>query len=113
MSRTINRAFTFALVSGLLVSSLALAAPMSGAVTMVEKGMATVRTIDGKDYQVKAGEDWKVGARVHCEAKEGRMECRPATPAAAVQPQGQTPSQPVAQKPAQPAVQTPAQSQTN
>jgi hypothetical protein len=111
MFRTFNRSFTCACVSGLLVSSFALAAPMSGAVTSVEKGMATVRTLDGKDHQIKASDDWKVGSRVDCEARDGKMECRPAVLTTAGQPQGRPTTQPVAQKPAQPAVQTPAQSQ--
>ena len=43
------------------------------------KGMATVGcTSDGKDHQVKAGEGWKVGAKVECETKNNAMECRPA-----------------------------------
>jgi hypothetical protein len=37
--------------------------------------MATVKMDDGKEYRVK-GEGWKVGAKVDCEVKEGKTECK-------------------------------------
>jgi hypothetical protein len=49
---------------------------MNGTVTDVdEKGMATVKTDDGKQHKVK-GEGWKVGAKVECETKEGATMCK-------------------------------------
>jgi len=40
-----------------------------------DKGMATVKTEDGKEHKVK-GEGWKVGTTVQCETKEGKTECK-------------------------------------
>jgi len=37
--------------------------------------MATVKTEDGKEHKVK-GEGWKAGAKVQCETKEGKTECK-------------------------------------
>ena len=71
---------TLALGTLLLGSTLVMAADMPGSVTALDgKGMATVRTSDGKDHQVKASEGWKVGAKVECETKNTAFECRPAT----------------------------------
>ena len=65
----------------LLGSSLVMAAGVAGTVSGVDgKGMATVHTSDGKNHQVKAGEGWKVGAKVECETKNNVMECHPAAP---------------------------------
>lgn len=120
MYQTVHKALTVALTSGLFLTSLALAAPLPGAITAIDKGMATVRTSDGKDHQIKAIEGFKVGAKVECETKNNAMECRAAVPTAAVQPQGQPqvqqpassqvqqPGTPQAQQPAQSQVQTPA-----
>ena len=79
MYRKLLGSMTLALSAGLLVSSLALAGGMQGTVTNIDaKGMATVRTSDGKEHQVKASEGLKAGAKVECETKNGTTECRPA-----------------------------------
>ena len=55
---------------------MAMAAMTTGTVTSIdEQGTATVKTEDGKEYKVK-GEGWKVGAKVECETKEGKAECK-------------------------------------
>ena len=38
-------------------------------------GLATVKTEDSKEHKVK-GEGWKAGAKVECETKEGKTECK-------------------------------------
>jgi hypothetical protein len=73
------RAFTLATTTMLVVSGLALALPTMGTVTAVnDKGMATIRTEDGKELQVKASTGLKAGTRVQCETKNGQLECQPA-----------------------------------
>lgn len=77
MSHHILRNTTLALGALVLSSTLVFAAAAPGAVTALDgKGMATVRTSDGKDHQVKVGEGFKVGSKVECEAKNNIMECR-------------------------------------
>ena len=84
MYRNLMRNTTMALGTLLLGSSLVMAAGVVGTVSGVDgKGMATVHTSDGKNHQVKAGEGWKVGAKVECETKNNVMECRPAAPSTA------------------------------
>jgi hypothetical protein len=63
--------------AGLVLSTtLATAATMQGIVTAINAdGIATVKTEDGKEHKVK-GEGWKVGAKVDCEIKEGKTECK-------------------------------------
>ena len=79
MYRKLMRNTTMALGTLLLGSSLVMAGGLPGTVSAVDgKGMATVHTSDGKDHQVKAGEGWKVGAKVECETKNNMMECHPA-----------------------------------
>ena len=59
-----------------LVTTLAMAQTMTGTVTKIDdKGMATVKTEDGKEHMVK-GEGWTVGAKVQCEVKEGKTACK-------------------------------------
>jgi len=49
---------------------------MKGTVTAIDdKGIATVKTEDGKEHKVK-GEGWKVGAKVECALKEGTTSCK-------------------------------------
>ena len=87
MYRTFIRSTAVALGTLLVGSTLVLAAGQQGVVTGVDgKGMATVRTSDNKDYQVKAGEGLKVGVKVECETRNNALECRPAQPQAAVTP---------------------------
>jgi hypothetical protein len=77
----------------LLGSSLVMAGGVPGTVSAVDgKGMATVRTSDGKDHQVKAGEGWKVGAKVECETKNTVMECRPGATQSSAAPTTSAPS---------------------
>ena len=84
---------TMALGTLLLGSSLVMAAGTQGTVSAVDgKGMATVRTSDGKDHQVKAGEGWKVGAKVECETKNNAFECRPAALQSSAAPSTPAPS---------------------
>lgn len=78
MYRTFVKNTTMALGTLLVGSALVFAAGTPGAVTALDgKGMATVHTSDGKDHQVKAGEGWKVGAKVECDAKNNVLECKP------------------------------------
>lgn len=88
MHRNIVRNTTLALGTLLLGSTLVMAGTgLPGEVRVLDgKGMATVHTSDGKIHQVKAGEGWKVGAKVECESKNNVMECRPGMPQAAVTP---------------------------
>jgi hypothetical protein len=59
-----------------LGATLATAAMTNGTVTNIDdKGMATVTTDDGQQHKVN-GEGWKVGAKVQCETKEGKTECK-------------------------------------
>ena len=76
MHRTLLRNTTLALGALVFSSSLVFAAGTPGSVTALDgKGMATVRTSDGKDHQVKAGEGFKVGMKVECEAKHNVLGC--------------------------------------
>ena len=95
MYRPIIKKTTIALGTLLVSATLVGAASVPGTVTARDgKGMATVRTSDGKDHQVKLGDAFKVGTKVECETKNNVMECRqvhaavtpapsPATPAPA------------------------------
>jgi biotin carboxyl carrier protein len=74
------------------------------------KGMATIRTSDGKDHQVKAGEGWKVGAKVECETKNNAMECRPAMAQSSAAPTTSAPSTAAVKPAPAPATPTPAPS---
>ena len=107
MYRKLMRNTTMALGTLLLGSSLVMAGGLPGTVSTLDgKGLATVRTSDGKDHQVKAGEGWKVGAKVECEPKNNVMECRPAAAQSSAAPATSSPST-AAVKPA-PAPATPA-----
>ena len=76
MRRTVGKTITLACAGLMLGTTLATAAMMTGTVTSIDdKGMATVQTNDGKEHKVK-GEGWKVGAKVECEAKEGKTACK-------------------------------------
>jgi hypothetical protein len=58
------------------VTTFATAQTMTGTVTKIDdKGMATVKTEDGKEHMVK-GEGWMVGAKVQCTTKEGTTSCK-------------------------------------
>ena len=88
MYRNLLRATTMALGTLLVGSSLVLAAGVSGNVTALDgKGMATVRTSDNKEHQVKVGEGLKlIGLKVECEAKNNAMACQPVQTQAAMTP---------------------------
>jgi hypothetical protein len=93
MYRKLMRNTTMALGTLLLGSSLVMAGGLQGTVNNVDgKGMATVRTSDGKDHQVKAGEGWKVGAKVECETRNNVMECHPAMAKSSAAPTTSAPS---------------------
>ena len=77
MYRHIIKNTTMALGTLLVGSTLVFAASVPGTVTARDgKGMATVRTSDGKDHQVKLGDEFTVGTKVECEEKKNAMECR-------------------------------------
>jgi hypothetical protein len=79
MSRKLIHTLTLATTTMLVAASLAFANPTMGTVTAVgEKGMATIRTEDGKEHQVKANPGLKAGTRVQCETKNNQLECQPA-----------------------------------
>jgi hypothetical protein len=76
MLRTLGKTLMLMCAGLVLSTTLATAATMYGTVTAIASdGMATVKTDDGKEYRVK-GEGWKVGAKVECEVKEGKTECK-------------------------------------
>jgi len=76
MVRRLGKTLALTCAGIVLSTTLATAAMMTGTVTSVDdKGMATVKTEDGKEHKVK-GEGWKTGAKVECEMKEGKTECK-------------------------------------
>jgi len=76
MIRRLGKTLALTCAGIVLGTTLATAATMNGTVTDVnDKGMATVKTDDGKEHKVK-GEGWKVGAKVECETKEGATMCK-------------------------------------
>src|SRR2546426_667590 len=76
MYRHMIKKTTIALGTLLVSATLVGAASVPGTVTARDgKGMATVRTSDGKDHQVKLGDEFTVGTKVECEAKKNVMEC--------------------------------------
>ena len=77
MYRSMIKQTSIALGTLLVSATLVGAASVPGTVTARDgKGMATVRTSDGKDHQVKLGDAFTVGTKVECEAKHTVMECR-------------------------------------
>jgi len=112
MYRNFIRTTAMALGTLLVGSSLVLAAGVAGNVTALDgKGMATVRTSDGKDHQVKIGEGLRlVGLKVECEAKNNALDCHPLGMQTAANPMPST-STPAPAKPAPaPAASAPAPS---
>ena len=78
MIRKLSKTFALSCASLLLGTTLVFAGGMKGTVTSIDdKGMATVKTEDGKEHKVK-GEGWKVGAKVECDMKEGMTSCKAA-----------------------------------
>ena len=78
MIQKLGKTFALSCASLILGTTLAFAGGMKGMVTSIDdKGMATVRTEDGKEHKVK-GEGWQVGAQVECEQKEGATSCKAA-----------------------------------
>lgn len=76
MIQTVTKTVAMAFAGLLLSTTLAVAGGMKGTVTSVDnQGMATVKMDDGKEYKVK-GEGWKPGAKVECEAREGKTDCK-------------------------------------
>ncbi len=93
MYRHLIRHTTIALGTLLVGSTLVFAASVPGTVTARDgKGMATVRTSDGKDHQVKLGDEFKVGTKVECEAKNTAMECHQVHAAVTPAPSPSTPA---------------------
>src|SRR5262244_652614 len=101
MYRNFIRTTAMALGTLLVGSSLVLAAGVAGNVTALDaKGMATVRTSDGKDHQVKIGEGLRlVGLKVECETKNNALDCHPLGMQTAANPTPST-STPAPAKPA-------------
>ena len=78
MIRELGKTLALTCASLILGTTLAFAGGMKGTVTNIDdKGMATVKTEDGKEHKVK-GEGWQVGAIVECEQKEGMTSCKAA-----------------------------------
>jgi len=78
MVRRLGKTLALTCAGIVLGTTLATAGMMTGTVTSVDdKGMATVKTDDGKEHKVK-GEGWKAGAKVECESKEGKTDCKAA-----------------------------------
>jgi len=76
MLRMLSRYLGLSVAVLCFVATLATAQTMTGTVTTIDdKGMATVKTEDGKEHMVK-GEGWKVGAKVECMTKEGTTSCK-------------------------------------
>jgi hypothetical protein len=106
MYRHLIRHTTIALGTLLVGSTLVFAASVPGTVTARDgKGMATVRTSDGKDHQVKLGDEFKVGTKVECEAKNTAMECHQVHAAVTPAPSPSTPA-PATSAPTAPAPST-------
>ena len=77
--RKIGQTLALTCASLVLGATLTFAGDMKGTVTQIDdKGMATVKTDDGKEHKVK-GEGWKVGAKVDCQTKEGTTSCKAAS----------------------------------
>jgi len=94
MYRTLIRNTTLALGTLLVGATLVMAAGLQGVVTGVDgKGMATVRTSDNKDHQVRVGDGLKLNdLKVQCEMKNNALECRPAQTQAAMTPSSSAPA---------------------
>ena len=109
MYRHLIKNTTIALGTLLVGVTLVGAASVPGTVTARDgKGMATVRTSDGKDHHVKLGDEFKVGTKVECEAKNTVMECHQVHAAVTPAPSPSTPAPaPSAPTPA-PSTSTPA-----
>jgi len=76
MSHPIIKKTTIALGTLLVSATLVGAAGVPGTVTARDgKGMATVHLSDGKDHQVKLGDEFPVGTKVECDIKNKVMEC--------------------------------------
>ena len=76
MYRSLIKQTSIALGTLLVSATLVGAASVPGTVTARDgKGMATVRMSDGKDHQVKLGDEFTVGTKVECETKKNVMEC--------------------------------------
>ena len=93
MYRHIIKKTTIALGTLLVSATLVGAASVPGTVTAHDgQGMATVRTSDGKDHQVKLGDAFKVGTKVECEAKNTVMDCHQVQAAVTPAPSPSTPA---------------------
>jgi hypothetical protein len=93
MYRPLIKKTTIALGTLLVSATLVGAASVPGTVTARDgKGMATVRTSDGKDHQVKLGDEFTVGTKVECEAKKNVMDCHQVQAAVTPAPRPSTPA---------------------
>ncbi len=93
MYRSMIKQTSIALGTLLVSATLVGAASIPGTVTARDgKGMATVRMSDGKDHQVKLGDEFKVGTKVECETKNNVMECRQVHAAVTPAPSPSTPA---------------------
>jgi len=72
--------FASVVVAIMLFSTLTFAAEIVGTVSAVDdKGMATIKTADGKELQVQMT-GLKVGDKVDCHSKGGKMSCHKLSP---------------------------------
>jgi hypothetical protein len=93
MYHPIIKKTTIALGTLLVSATLVCAASVPGTVTARDgKGMATVRTSDGKDHQVKLGDEFTVGTKVECETKNNVMACHRVHAAVTPAPSPSTPA---------------------
>ena len=75
MIRTLRKALILTCAGLMLGTTLATAEKMGIVESVDNKGLATVKTEDNKEHKIK-GEGWKVGAKIACEVKEGKTECK-------------------------------------
>jgi hypothetical protein len=72
--------FLTVVVMMVMLSTATFAAEIVGTVSAVdEKGMATIKTTDGKELHVQMA-GVKVGDKVDCHPKGGKMSCHKLTP---------------------------------
>ena len=75
MIRTLTTIFTIAVAMVSVLSTIVLAAEFEGTVAaMDDKGMATIKTTDGKEHKAQIA-GIKVGDKVDCHVEGGKMSC--------------------------------------
>ena len=75
MLRKLTTIMTIAVAVVFVLSIIVLAAEFEGTVSAVDdKGMATIKTIDGKEHKVQIA-GVKVGDKVDCHVEGGKTSC--------------------------------------